>query len=227
VVALARHAAGHGADLVMVWPPFYGPRTAAGVRAFYEYVAPRTGIGMVIYSTTLPELGFYLTPDQAADLLHLPGICAVQSTTLNFASHAAMLERVGDSIAVATSLEEYHLFARLCFPERAAEFLIGSSRPILCQTPAQPHCGRFLTALERGDMAEAARQVRTIAAIADKLQSRYFAAGFHHVALFKSLAGLLGMKTGPFRPALAPPDPKELKECAAILVEAGLLDRLP
>jgi 4-hydroxy-tetrahydrodipicolinate synthase len=223
VLMYAQHARAHGADLVMVWPPYYGPRSAAGVRHFYEWLAPRVGIGMVIYSTTLAELGFYLTPDQAEALLPLREICALQSTTLNFASHAAMLERVGAEIAVATSLEEYHLFGRLSFPERAPEFLIGSSRPIFCQSAAQPHCGRFRAAVEAGDFAEAARQVRVISAIAEKLQSRYFGAGFHHVALFKSLAGLLGMRTGPFRPALAPPDPRELSECAEVLVQAGLL----
>jgi 4-hydroxy-tetrahydrodipicolinate synthase len=226
-VMYADHARAQGADLAMVWPPYYGPRSAAGVRHFYEYVAPRLGIGMVIYSTTLAELGFYLAPDQAEALLPLHAICALQSTTLNFASHAAMLERVGGEIAVATSLEEYHLFARLSFPERAPEFLIGSSRPIFCQTAARPHCGQFRTAVEAGDFIAAARHVRAISAIADKLQSRYFAAGFHHVALFKSLAGLLGMRTGPFRPALAPPDSRELRECAEVLVQAGLLTALP
>ena len=90
VLMYAHHARAHGADLVMVWPPYYGPRSAQGVRHFYEWLAPRVGIGMVIYSTTLAELGFYLTPDQAQALLPLREICALQSTTLNFASHAAM-----------------------------------------------------------------------------------------------------------------------------------------
>ena len=119
VVDYARHAEAVGADLVMVWPPYYGPRTPAGVRAFYEYVAARIGIGMVAYSTTLSELGYYLAPEQVEALLHLPQLCAVQDTTLNFTSYARMMERVGDRIAVSTSLEEYFLFGRLAFPDRA------------------------------------------------------------------------------------------------------------
>src|SRR3954467_4792383 len=35
VVDLARHADAAGAAAVMVWPPYYGPRTADGVKAFY------------------------------------------------------------------------------------------------------------------------------------------------------------------------------------------------
>ena len=84
VVALARHAEASGADLVMVWPPYYGVRTRAGVLAFYEYVAARIGIGMVVYSTTLSELGFYLTPDMADELAAIDHVCAVQNTTASF-----------------------------------------------------------------------------------------------------------------------------------------------
>jgi len=83
VIAFARHAERAGADLVMVWPPYYGPRTPAGVRAFYEQVAEAIDIGMVVYCTTLAELGYHLAPDQVEGLLHLPQLCAVQDTTLN------------------------------------------------------------------------------------------------------------------------------------------------
>lgn len=224
-VAYARHAAAHGADLVMAWPPFYGRRSAAGVRDFYEYLGTRVGIGLIAYSTTLSELGFYLAPDQVRALLHLPNLCAVQNTTLNLAQYAAMLECVGAEIAVATSLEEYHLHGQLMFPERAPRFLIGSSRPVFCQDAAHPHCGDFVAALDRGDIPAAARHARTLMATAEKLQSRYFARGFHHVAVFKALAGLLGMRTGPVRPGIAPCDPQELADCTEVLREAGLLGR--
>ncbi len=40
------------------------------------------------------------------------------------------------------------------------------------------------------------------------------------------MAGLLGMRTGPVRPGVAPCDPLELAECTAVLREAGLLGEL-
>lgn len=228
VVELARHAEAAGADLVMVWPPFYGPREAGGVRAFYVHVAAHIAIGMIAYSTTLSELGYYLAPEQVETLLHLRNFCAVQDTTLNFASYARMMERVGDHIAVSTSLEEYWLFGLLTFPERAPRFMIGSSRPVLCQTHDMPHCGRFVAAALAGDIAGAARHLREISAIASRLQSRYFAQGFHHVALFKALAGVLGMHVGNhWRPALAPPDPRDVEDCIATLRRSGLLPETP
>jgi 4-hydroxy-tetrahydrodipicolinate synthase len=223
VVDLARHAAAAGADLVMAWPPFYGPRSAEGVRHFYEYVAGRIGIGLVLYSTTLPELGYYLTPPEVEALLPLPSVCAVQNTTLNLAQYAAMLERVGHDLPVATSLEEYHLFGQIAFPERAPRFLIGSSRPVLCQTREYPYCGRFIEAMAGGNMTEAAAEARTIMMIADRVQSQYFARGFHHVSLFKHVAGLLGMRAGPSRPGIAPASASERKEVEQVLRDLGLL----
>jgi 4-hydroxy-tetrahydrodipicolinate synthase len=222
-VRYAQHAKAHGASLVMAWPPFYGPRSAEGVRHFYEYLDGRIDIGLIAYSTTLSELGFWLAPDQVAALLPLRNLCAVQNTTLNLAQYAAMMERVGGEIAVATSLEEYHLHGRLMFPDRAPEFLIGSSRPIFCQSGSKPHCGDFVAALERGDITAAAGHARTIMRIAELLQSRYFARGFHHLGVFKAMAGLLGMKTGPVRPGIAPCTPQELAECSAVLRAEGLL----
>ncbi|MBN9408828.1 MAG: dihydrodipicolinate synthase family protein [Burkholderiales bacterium] len=228
VVDFARHAQHAGADAVMVWPPYYGVRTADGVRTFYEQVAERIDIGMFCYSTTLAELGFYLTPEMAARLLHIEHLAAVMSTTLNMSSYAAMMERVGDRVSVTTSLEEYHLFGRLAFPDRAPDFMFGSSRPLFVQSQAQPHCADFLAALDAGDFAAAATAVRRIVAIADKLQSRYFAQGFHNVGLAKELTTLFGLKGGGVRPPLSPPAPAELQECVAILAEAGLLsDRSP
>ena len=59
----------------------------------------------------------------------------------------AMLARAGDRICVTTSLEETILHGHRQFPDRAVRFTLGSSRPLLVQTAAQPHCGRFMAAL--------------------------------------------------------------------------------
>lgn len=226
VVDLARHAQASGADAVMVWPPYYGPRTAEGVRAFYEFVAERIDIGIIAYSTTLSELGFYLAPDQVEALLPIENLCAVQNTTLDVSSYAAMMERVGDRISVTTSLEEYFLFGKMAYADsRAPDFLLGASRPLFVQNAKQPRCGRFIEAVGRKDFTVAAEEVRGIVSIAGKLQSRYFARGFHHIALSKELTRLFGMATGGTRPPLGSPSKEELAECIGILVEAGLLER--
>lgn len=222
VVRLAREAKAAGADAVMVWPPVYGPRTAAGVRAYYEAIAAGIDIGFFAYSTTLSELGFHMDEAQVEALVAIPHLCGVQVTS-SLDNYAAMMARVGDRICVTTSLEETILHGHRKFPERAVRFTLGSSRPLLVQTAAQPHCGRFMAALLAGDLEEASRQQKVVAELAETLQSRYFARGFHHVALFKRVAGLLGLETHGLRPALAEPEAAELAECVAVLRSAGLL----
>jgi 4-hydroxy-tetrahydrodipicolinate synthase len=222
VVELARHAQHAGADAIMVWPPYYGPRSKEGVRAFYEYVAGRIEIGMFVYSTTLSELGFYLTPDMVESLLPLQWLCGVHSSTMNFASYASMMERVGNDIAVSTSLEEYFLFGKLSMPKRTPDFLMGCSRPLFVQSDDRPHCGRFIEAALSRDYVSAGAALREIVAIADKLQSRYFAQGFHHVALFKALSENLGLVGGDVRPPASAAAASELRECFDVMKAAGL-----
>ncbi|WP_375459697.1 dihydrodipicolinate synthase family protein [uncultured Enterovirga sp.] len=222
VVEFARHAAAVGADAVMVWPPYYGSRSTDGVRAFYEYVAERIDIGMFAYSTTLSELGFYLTPEMVEALLPLENLCGVHSSTMNIASYASMLERVGAEIAVSTSLEEYFLFGKLSMPERTPDFLMGCSRPLFVQTRDKPHCGRFIEAALSGDFVAAAKEARTILTLAEKLQSRYFARGYHNVSLSKALSENVGLTSGPVRPPASAAEPADLAECFELLREAGL-----
>lgn len=225
VVDLAQHASAVGADAVMVWPPYYGVKTADGLRDFYEFIASRVDIGMFVYSTTLSELGFYLTPDMVASLLDIENVCGVHSSTMNFASYAAMMERVGGEIPVASSLEEYFLFGKIAFGDRAPNFLMGSSRPLLVQNQASPRCGEFIDAALAGDYATAGSLLRDIVAIADKLQSRYFAKGFHHVALFKELSTRQGLVSGGVRPPASAATSIELDECLEIMRQAGLEGR--
>ena len=222
VVELARHAQRAGADAIMVWPPYYGPRSKEGVLAFYDYVAAHIEIGMFCYSTTLSELGFYLTPEMVESLLSLEWLCGVHSSTMNFAAYASMMERVGNEIAVSTSLEEYFLFGKLSMPERTPDFLMGCSRPLFVQSRDLPHCGRFIEAALARDYVSAAAVLREIIAVADKLQSRYFAQGFHHVALFKALSENIGLVGGDVRPPASAPGASELQECFEVMRGAGL-----
>lgn len=193
------------------------------MRAFYEYVAERIDIGFFAYSTTLAELGYYLDPAQVERLLAIEHLCGVQDTSLEPAKFDEMMARAGHAVCVTTSLEETFLHARRAHPSVAANFTLGSSRPLLLQTAAHPHCGRFMAAALRGDFVEAERQLAVIRPLAQTLQSRYFARGFHHVALFKRIAGALGLETHGIRPPLAEPDPSEIAECMAVLRAAGLL----
>jgi hypothetical protein len=141
---------------------------------------------------------------------------------MNFATYASMMERVGNDIAVSTSLEEYFLFGKLSMPERTPDFLMGCSRPLFVQSDDRPNCGRFIEAALSCDYVSAGAALREIVAIADKLQSRYFAQGFHHVALFKALSENLGLVGGGVRPPASAAEASELRECFDVMKAAGL-----
>lgn len=224
VLDLAKHAQAAGADLIMVWPPFYGPRTEDGVRAFYEYVSERVDIGICLYSTTLAELGYFLTPELITRLAEIDNICAVKEASLNLNGYSAIIERVGHLLPVSCPLEEYHLYGLTTFgPKIVPHFILGSSRPLYMQTKEHPYCAKFFQAVERSDFDEARESLRFILKISQRLHSRYLTKGGHNVALTKYITSLFGMAAGPVRPPLSAPPQEEIDEAITVLRDAKLL----
>ena len=224
---LAKHAQAAGADLIMVWPPYYGPRTEDGVRAFYEYISERVDIGICVYSTTLAELGYFLTPELIARLAEIDNICAVKEASLNLNGYSAIMERVGHLLPVSCPLEEYHLYGLVTFgPKVVPPFLLGSSRPLYMQNKEHPYCAQFFQAVERGDYDGARESLRFILKISQRLHSRYLTKGGHNVALTKYITGLFGMAAGPVRPPLSAPTQEEIDEAIAVLTDAKLLPKV-
>jgi 4-hydroxy-tetrahydrodipicolinate synthase len=227
VLDLAKHAQAAGADLIMVWPPYYGPRTEDGMYAFYEYVSERVDIGICVYSTTLAELGYFLTPELVARLAEIDNICAVKEASLNLDGYSAMIERVGHLLPVSCPLEEYHLYGLITFgPKIMPHFLLGSSRPLYMQNKEHPYCAQFFQAAEHGDFDAAREFLRSILNISQRLHSRFLTKGGHNVALTKYITGLFGMAAGPVRPPLSAPPKEEIAEAIAVLTDANLLPKV-
>lgn len=223
VVDLGLHAQSAGADLAMVWPPYYGVRTEEGVHAFYEHVAERLDIGLCIYSTVLTELGHFITPDAVARLAGIDTICAVKEVSLSLSGYTQIMERAGHLLPISSPLEEYHLFGMAAFPDRVPNFLLGSSRPLYMQSKDKPHCADFWNAVERNDIPAAKDAMNRILRIANALHSRYLAAGGHNVALAKHITGVVGMAAGPVRPPMSEPPQAQIDEALALLAREGVL----
>lgn len=223
VVDLCRHAQAAGADLAMVWPPYYGVRTEEGVHAYYEYVAERVDIGMCIYSTVLSELGHFLTPEAVVALSKIDNICAVKEVSLSLSGYTQIMEAAGHLLAISSPLEEYHLFGMTAYPDRVPNFILGSSRPLYMQSKEKPYCKQFWDAVERKDTGAASIAMRHILAVSNALHSRYLSKGTHNVALTKYITGLVGMAAGPVRPPMSAPPREQIDEAVAVLTQAGLL----
>lgn len=221
---LARHAEKAGADLLMLWPPYYGPRSDDGVLAYFEYVAERVDLGICTYSTTIPELGFYITPDLASRLANIDSVCALKEGSRSLSGYSAMMEAAGAKLVISSPLEEYALFGLATFGRsRVPGVLLGSSRPLYVQSQTQPNCADFAQALSDGDVAQASAALGRILTAANRLHNRFVSRGSHNVALVKYITGLHGMAAGPVRAPLTPPEVWEMEEARQVLTEVGVL----
>jgi 4-hydroxy-tetrahydrodipicolinate synthase len=99
-VAFTRHAVAHGADGIMVLPPYVRRPGEAGVLAYYEAVADAAGGRPVIVQNAEPPLG---TPLSIPSLLKLldraPGIQYVkEEVTPSGQRMSALLQAAGDRL---------------------------------------------------------------------------------------------------------------------------------
>jgi 4-hydroxy-tetrahydrodipicolinate synthase len=227
-IDLAKHAQSCGADLIMCWPPYYGPRSDDGVLAFYKRLADAVDIGIATYTTTLHELGFYIRPELMARIAEIDTVVAAKEASLSLDKYSAMALAVGDMIQVSAPLEEYYFFGKTAFPHLTPNFIIGSSRPLYMQTQEKPNCANFFDAIEQGDIPTAAASLNKILRVSNELHSRYLAKGVHHLTLMKYISTLFGFAGGPVRPPLTPPTEEEKAHAITVLRDNGLLgDSLP
>ena len=223
-IELARHAQTAGADLVMCWPPYYGPRSADGVFDYYQNLANAVDIGICVYSSTLSELGYYITPAEMVRLAGIDTICLVKEAALSLDKYSAMLAAAGHLLPISCPLEEYHLYGLAAFgPSIMPKFLFGSSRPLYMQSKAKPYCAEFMAAIEAGDYEAARQPLQHIVRIANQLHSKFLAKGQHNVALTKAITEMFGMIGGAVRPPLFRSSPDEVQMARALLQSEGLL----
>ena len=223
-IELARHAQTAGADLVMCWPPYYGPRSADGVFEYYQNLANAVDIGICVYSSTLSELGYYITPAEMVRLAGIDTICLVKEAALSLDKYSAMLAAAGHLLPISCPLEEYHLYGLSAFgPSIMPKFLFGSSRPLYMQSKARPYCAEFMAAIESGDYESARAPLQNIVRIATQLHSKFLAKGQHNVALTKAITEMFGMIGGAVRPPLYRAAPDEVQMARGLLQSEGLL----
>lgn len=110
VVARTRHAADHGADGVMVLPPFFeGPTDDDGVFAFYETAAEG---GLPIIGYNVPgAVGVAISPDLLRRLCEIPNFVTAKDSSGDLAAQADLI-RTGHAVMNgADPLMLYALYA--------------------------------------------------------------------------------------------------------------------
>jgi 4-hydroxy-tetrahydrodipicolinate synthase len=221
---LAEHAERIGVDMLMAWPAIFGDRDDDGVYGYYRELTDAVDTPVCVYSSTLSELGFYMTPKLLGRVAALPHVCAVKEASFSITTYLALLRELGGSIAVSTPFEEYWLAGLALAPQGAVDFLMGSSRALYMQTPARPLMARCLELAWEGHLAEAYASLDDVKLLVDQIQMRYLGSGRHPIALVKYVTGLLGWAAGPVRPPIPVAADEDRRVAAAALAAAGLVD---
>ncbi|MBK8978589.1 MAG: dihydrodipicolinate synthase family protein [Planctomycetes bacterium] len=199
-IALARHAGQLGAHAVSaLLPSFFRPSDAAEVAAFQADIA-----------AAAPELPFYG--------YHIPGMTGVTVPVVE--QIAACLERIPSFAGLKFTDPDLHAFAacRRAFGAQC-ELIWGVDELLLSALPlgvqaavgstynyAAPVYLRLLGAFERGDVAAARSEARTVTALVDALLA------FGVLRAGKALMTLRGVDCGPPRPPVSPLRPAARRE---------------
>lgn len=224
---LAEAARDCGADMLMVWPPTFGPRDNAGVLRFYETVTSNIDVPTCVYSTTLPELGFYLDDGMLHRLAEMPTICAVKEASFSLTRYLQLLVTLGDRLAISTPFDEYWMIAKLAFPDETPDFLMGSSRALYMQSARRPYLQEILKLVRANRTREAYAIFAKLGTSIAELQMASFDRGSHPIAMVKYAAHRLGMVGTSVRPPTPELTLQEKQKVDEMLERLSLLDDPP
>lgn len=110
VVERTRHAADHGADGVMVLPPFFeGPTDDQGIIDFYTSVSEA---GLPIIGYNVPQaVGVEVTPSLFKQLSEIPNFVSVKDSSGDLAAQASLIRTGLPTMNGADPLVPYALYA--------------------------------------------------------------------------------------------------------------------
>jgi 4-hydroxy-tetrahydrodipicolinate synthase len=224
VVALGEHADEAGADLLMVWPPTFGERTADGVVEFYRRVAGSLDLGICLYASGLSELGFQLTIPMIECLSELDTVCALKEASWNIGTYLQTLQRVGSRIVVSAPALEFWLPGRMVMGDALAHpVILGSSKPLYLETESASVISDMLDAFDAGETEATREHFLRGLGVGRALVGARLDQGSHSVAFTKAVTELVGMAGGPVRPPSSPPQADAVRAAAEILRGAGVI----
>lgn len=207
-ISLAQHAESVGADALMLVPPFYDPLDFDALVAFLSDVAASVTLPIVYYNVP-GATGLQLDAAQIASLGEIDGIDYLKDTSGDAVALGDLLTNHGDKIKAFNGWDTLTFFG-IASGAQASVWGVAGIVPELAVE-------FWDTLAERGDLAAAREQWKTLWAISDFLESVNYVAGI------KAGLELLGVPAGPPRRPIQPLSEENRQRFAQILENAGVL----
>ena len=225
-INLTRHAQDVGADAVMIWPPYEWAKTQQMVIEYYEYVASKVDIAIILYNTW--HSGISMTPETIAHLAKIPNVCTVKDAINDVPHTVRCIELAGDRLVFSTGVEEHLLDVTL---HHGVQLLLGSTSVFLLQTPHCQPIQDYFELARAGKAAEATKKYDELQPLRDVWTGIYQSlwnkkGALHPLPFIKYWMELNGMRAGPVRPPMHNLTDQDKAEFRARLEASGWMERL-
>lgn len=225
-IALTQQAKDAEADAVMIWPPYEWAKTQDMIHDYYEYVASKVDMPIMLYNTY--HSGISMTPQTIARLAKIPNVCALKDA-VNDAVHTIQCAALcGQEIVVSDPLEEHLLTSVLHFNQ---QLLLGTTSVFLMQSPKQQPIQEYFDLARQGKAAEAAQRFYELQPLRDVWIGIYTVlwdkkGALHPLPYIKYWMDLIGMSAGPVRAPMKNLDEEQKAGLRARLAATGWVEKL-
>jgi 4-hydroxy-tetrahydrodipicolinate synthase len=194
----ANHAAEHGADLVMIEPPYEWAKSEAHILEYYTYVADHTDVGIILLNT--PHSGRIMSGQLLDKLADIPAVCAIKDGINDWATARGHWEIVHDRIVFSLPREEEALS---CLMYLKQQVQLGTSAVFCLQTPDWQPVRQYVELAYEGRYEDAFRIWAALGPLRELWSSMHTvlwsANAEHPIVWAKAWMEVMGMTGGPIR----------------------------
>jgi 4-hydroxy-tetrahydrodipicolinate synthase len=195
---LSNHAAAHGADLVMIEPPYEWAKSENHIFEYYTYVADHTDVGIIMLNT--PHSGRIMSAGLLDKLADIPAICAIKDGINDWTTARGHWETVHDRIVFSLPREEEALS---CLMVMKQQVQLGTSAVFCLQTPDWKPVRQYVELAYEGRFEDAFKVWAALAPMRDLWSGMHTvlwgANAEHPIVLAKAWMEEMGMSGGPIR----------------------------
>jgi len=206
-VDLTNHATEHGADLVMIEPPYEHSKSEDHIYRYFSYVADHTDIGIILLNT--PHSGRIMSADLLSRLADIPAVCAIKDGINDFTTARLHARAIADRIVFSMPREEEVLPLMMYVGQRVQ---LGTSAAFLLQTKDWRPVSDYLALAAAGRFDDAFRVWSALGPLRNLWSEMHAVlwgdAPEHPVAMAKAWCEVMGMRGGPMRPPNLSMDPE-------------------